>query len=53
MPLPMALISAILRQKQPNGDLTPVSYISRSLNLMGCRYAQIGKEALATTWAYK
>ena len=40
-----------MRQKQPNGDLRPVSYISRSLNPTECRYAQIEKEALAATWA--
>ena len=44
-------LGAVLRQKQPNGDLRPVSYISRSLNPMECRYAQIEKEALAATWA--
>ena len=44
-------LGAVLRQKQPNGDLRPVSYISRSLNPTECRYAQIEKEALAATWA--
>ena len=44
-------LGAVLRQKQPNGVLRPVSYISRSLNHTECRYAQIEKEALAATWA--
>ena len=44
-------LGAVLRQKQPNGDLRPVSYISRSLNPTECRYAQIEKEALAATLA--
>ena len=41
-------LGAVLRQKQPNGDLRPVSYISRSPNPS---YAQIEKEALAATKA--
>ena len=31
----------VLRQKRPNGNLRPVSHISRLLNPMECRYAQI------------
>ena len=43
-------LGAVLRQKQPNGDPRPVSYISRSPNPTECRYVQIEKEALAATW---
>ena len=32
-------LGAVLRQKQPNGDLRAVSYNSRSLNHTECRYA--------------
>ena len=44
-------LGAVLRQKQANGDLRPVAYISRALNPTEIKYAQIEKEALATTWA--
>ena len=44
-------LGAVLRQKQPNGDLRPVAYISRALTETEQRYAQIEKEALAATWA--
>ena len=44
-------LGAVLRQKQPNGDLRPVAYISRALNSTELKYAQIEKEALAATWA--
>ena len=45
------VLGAVLRQKQPNGDLRPVAYISRALNSTELKYAQIEKEALAATWA--
>lgn len=44
-------LGAVLRQKQSNGDLRPVAYISRALNSTELKYAQIEKEALAATWA--
>src|SRR5277367_1711842 len=44
-------IGATLTQKQGNGDWKPVAYASRSLTETETRYAQIEKEALASTWA--
>ena len=44
-------IGAALSQRQPEGDWKPVVFISRALTSTEQRYAQIGKEALATTWA--
>ena len=44
-------LGAVLLQIQPDGREAPVAYASRSLNLSEQRYAQIGKEALAMTWA--
>ena len=44
-------LEAVLRQRQPNGDLKIVAYASRSLSEAENRYAQIEKEALAVTWA--
>ena len=41
---------AVLLQRQPEGAMKPVSYISRSLTPMEQRYTQIEKEALAFTW---
>ena len=44
-------LGAVLIQRQPEGDMKPVAYISRSLTPTEQRYAQIEKEALAFTWA--
>ena len=44
-------LGAVLIQRQPEGALKPVAYISRSLTPTEQRYAQIEKEALAFTWA--
>ena len=44
-------LGAVLLQMQPNGELKPISYVSRSLTQTKQRYAQIEKEALAFTWA--
>ena len=46
-------LGAVLLQKQPDGELKPVSYISRSLTPTEQCYVQIEKEALAFTWACK
>ena len=46
-------LSAVMRQKQTNGDLRPVAYILRTLNSTEVKYAQIEKEALAATWVCK
>ena len=43
-------LGATLIQKQPDGVMKPVAYISRSLMPRQQRYAQIEKEALAFTW---
>ena len=44
-------LGAVLLQKQEDGELKPVAYISRSMTPTEQRYAQIEKEALAFTWA--
>ena len=44
-------LGAVLLQKQPDGELRPVAYASRAMSGVEQRYAQIEKEALATTWA--
>ena len=44
-------LGGVLMQRQSDGEFRPVVYISRSLTLTETRYAQIGKEALALTWA--
>jgi len=44
-------IGAVLTQKSTSGEWRPVAYISRALTPTESRYAQIEKEALATTWA--
>lgn len=43
-------LGAVLLQKADT-EWKPVAYASRSLSETECRYAQIEKEALATTWA--
>ena len=44
-------LGAVLRQKQPDGSLRPIVYVSRAMTECEQRYAQIEKEALALTWA--
>ena len=44
-------LGAVLKQRQPSGELSPVAYASRSMTDTDRRYVQIEKEALATTWA--
>ena len=44
-------LGAVIRQRQKDGNLKAVAYASRSMTKTECRYAQIEKEALATTWA--
>ncbi len=44
-------LGAVIRQKQPDGKLRPIAYISRALTETEQRYAQIEKEALGVTWA--
>ena len=44
-------LGAVLLQRQPEGELKPVAYISRSMTPTEQRYAQIEKEVLALTWA--
>lgn len=43
-------IGGVLRQKQCDGSLKPIAYVSRSMTECEQRYAQIEKEALALTW---
>ena len=42
-------LGAIIRQRQKDGTLKAVGYASRSMTKTECCYAQIEKEALATT----
>ena len=44
-------LGAVLTQQQLDGTWRPVAYCSRSLSMAEQRYAQIEKEALASTWA--
>lgn len=44
-------VGAVLKQKHADGDWKAVAFISRALTPTETRYAQIEKEALATTWA--
>ena len=43
-------LGTVLLQEQVNGDVNPVSYISRLLSPTEEQYTQIEKEALAFTW---
>ena len=44
-------LEAVLLQEQEDGERKPIAYASRSMTSTEQRYAQIEKEALATTWA--
>ena len=44
-------LGAVIRQRQEDGTLKAVAYTSRLMTKTECLYAQIEKEALATTWA--
>ena len=44
-------LGAVLLQEQEDGERKPIAYASRSMTSTEQRYAQIEKEALATTWA--
>lgn len=44
-------LGVVLQQRQTDGKLWPVAFISRALIETEQRYAQIEKEALAITWA--
>ena len=44
-------IGAVMVQKQLEGNWKPVAFMSRALSSTEEKYAQIEKEALATTWA--
>ena len=44
-------LGAVLLQKVNGEEWKPVAYASRSMTETEMRYAQIEKEALATTWA--
>ena len=46
-------LGAILSQKQKNGQLKPISYLSRALADVESRYSQTKKETLAVTWAFQ
>ena len=42
-------LGAVLKQKQSNGDIRPIAYISRALTETEQRYAQIENKALGVT----
>ena len=44
-------MGAVLLQRRDNAEWRPVAYASRALSSTEQRYAQIEKEALASTWA--
>lgn len=46
-------LGAVLLQKQPNGNLSVVSYASTLLTMTECHYGQIEKGGLALIWACK
>ena len=50
--LPPMVLGAVLLQKNKQ-EWRPVAYASRAMSETETRYAQIEKEALATTWACK
>ena len=43
-------IGAILLQTQPDGNVRPVSFASRSLTAQEVKYSQLEKEALSVVW---
>ena len=46
-------LGAVLQQKQEDGTLRPIAYISRAMTSTKQRHGQIEKEALVLTWACK
>ena len=44
-------LGAVLKQKQPGGEIRPIAYILHSLTDTEQRYTQLEKEALVLTWA--
>ena len=44
-------VGSVMIQRQLSGEMLPVAYASRLMTDTERRYAQIEKEALATTWA--
>ena len=43
-------ICGVVMQQQDNGDWKPISYVSRALSPVECRYSQVEKECLAFVW---
>jgi hypothetical protein len=46
-------LGSVLLQQQPDKSWRPVTYAPRSLKEVERRYAQIGEECFALTWAYE
>jgi len=44
-------LGAVLMQRQDDNEMRPITFASRSLTSAETKYAQIEKEALASTWA--